>query len=65
MSLEVLGKFLVVVDGILECGVVFGYNFLHAVVGLAPPAVIDAIVVVAGTGNGDLVEIGIGKDGCS
>ena len=31
---------------------------------LAPPAVIDAVVVVAGAGYSRLIEVGVGEDGC-
>ena len=48
VALEVLGDLGVLLDGVLELdGVVFVDHFLDPVVLLAPPAVVDVVLVVA------------------
>ena len=65
VALEVLGQGLVLVHAVVEGGVALGGNLLeNAVVLFAPPAVVHAVVVVAGAGDGCLEEVGVLENGC-
>ena len=66
MPLEVAGDFRIGVYVIDKCRVpLFCYLFEYAVVLLAPPAVVDAVVMVSCAGYGSGVEVRIFQDGCS
>ena len=61
-TFEILGDFGVCLDRVDKCSVTFfRYFFFHTVVGLAPPAVIDVVIVVTGTRNGRFEEVGINE----
>ena len=48
-----------------KCGIAFfAHFFLHAVMGFAPPAVVDVVVVIAGCRYGGFEEVGILANGC-
>ena len=50
VAFKVSGKLLVGVYTVFECGITFlRYLLKHSMVLLAPPAVVDAVVVVSGT----------------
>ena len=64
VALEARGYLGVGGDFVGKSGVaLLGDDFLDAVVGLAPPAVVDAVIVVAGAGDGGLEEVGILEHG--
>ena len=66
VPLEVAGDFRIGVYVIDKCRVpLFCYLFEYAVVLLAPPAVVDAVVMVSCAGYGSGVEVRIFQDGCS
>lgn len=64
VALEIFHEVLIHVYAVVECGISFSrYVFLDTVVSLAPPAVVDTVVVVSGAGDSCFVEIGVGKYG--
>ena len=65
MPFEVACNLGIRADFIYERRVAFFIHFfLDSVVRLAPPTVVNPVVVVSGAGYGSLEEIGIFKDGC-
>ena len=63
VTLEAGGQFLVRLDAVDERSVCLVDLFEDAVVLFAPPAVVDAVVMVAGAGNGRFEEVRILQDG--
>ena len=65
VTLQAAGNLWIGGDAIRECRVVLLHFLLDAMMRLAPPTVVDAVVVVAGAGNCHLVEVRVGKYGRS
>src|SRR4051812_13176848 len=65
-AFEVLGKVWVLINVVSEGGIVLvADDFLYTMVLLAPPPVVDAVVVVASVAHGHFEEIWINQHGCS